>query len=160
VTAVSSQLLVKTVGSLEFESNSALTSINLPFLTFTGSNLQFGGAALSTVDFSSLTYSGGSLLCSSNPLLTSLHLSLLSTLVLNLQIRTNPSLTFASLPNLTFIGGGIYICSNNALFTIPSGPPNAPTGGFVVTGSSKGQNTCHLKQGTNTCSPVNYNTCP
>jgi hypothetical protein len=88
-----------------------------------------------------------------NALLATLSFPSLST-VASLDIRTNPSLTFAHLPKLTFIGGQLSICANNAAFIIPSGPPNAPTGGFVVTGPSKGQPNCNLQQGNMTCSAV------
>jgi hypothetical protein len=73
-----------------------------------------------------------------------------------LSIRFNPSLTFASLPKLTYISQNIYICKNNAAFRIPSGPPDAPTGGLTSAGL-KGTTLCYFQQGASTCSTV---TCP
>jgi hypothetical protein len=76
----------------------------------------------------------------------------------SLFILTNPSLTFAHLPKLTFIGDRIFICVNNADFVIPSGPPDAPTGGLVVTGSFKNTESCLYQHGAVDCS--SFVTCP
>jgi hypothetical protein len=107
-----------------------------------------------TVTASLLTYMGGHLLIQSNTALATIILPSLSAVVRDLRIQTNAALTFAHLPKLTFIGGWVRICSNNAAFLIPSNPPNAPAGGLVVTGGSKGQSNCYLQQGSSTCSFV------
>jgi hypothetical protein len=113
--------------------------------------------ALATINLPSLTYMGGSLNIYSNVALTTISLPSLSTVVVFLQIYSSPSLTFASLPKLTFIGTSIGICQNNAAFRVPSGPPDAPTGGLTSAGR-KGQNACSFQHGASTCSESD--TCP
>jgi hypothetical protein len=110
------------------------------------------------VTSSLLTYAGENLVISSNAVLATIILPSLSTVTGYLSIVSNPSLTLAHLPKLTFIGDRIFFLENNAAFRIPSGPPDAPTGGLVVTGSLKGTNNCHLNQGSTTGGP--YETCP
>jgi hypothetical protein len=78
--------------------------------------------------------------------------------VKSLVILDNPFLTFTHLPKLTFIGDAIFICANNADFVIPSGPPDAPAGGLVVTGSLKNTDNCFYQQGAVDCS--SFVTCP
>jgi hypothetical protein len=133
---VTSSLLTHTLGYLWIFNNAALTKIDLPSLG---------------------TLSGSYLSIRINNALATINLPSLSILTGYLEIRDSPSLTFVSLSKLTFIGVQILICLNNAAFTIPSGPPNAPTGGLVVTGSLKGTKNCYLQQGSGTCSLV---TCP
>jgi hypothetical protein len=111
-------------------------------------------AAITTIDFPSLGNVNGSLIIVNNTVLASIYLPSLSAVVEYFQILNNPSLTFTHLPRLTFIGGFIAICLNSPAFLIPSGPPNAPTGGLVVTGQFKGQPQCHYQQGSNVCSSL------
>jgi hypothetical protein len=134
-TALVLSLLTSSGGFLRIETNTALASINLP----------------------TLTYTSGHLTIRSNAILTTINFLSLITVVGALNIWYNPFLTFASLPKLTYIGSTIGICANNAAFRIPSGPPYAPTGGFMVNGSSKGQVHCNFQQGASTCTFV---TCP
>jgi hypothetical protein len=142
--------------SLVIDSNAALTTINLPSMAFTMNVEIRSNAALSTINIPSLTYTQ-SLTISNNAVLATINLSSLSTLVGSLTIYVNPSLTHASLPKLTYIASIIFICQNNADFVIPSGPPDAPTGGLVVTGPLKNTESCYFQQGADTCTTV---TCP
>jgi hypothetical protein len=137
-TAVTSSLLTHISGFLTIRENADLTTVSLPSLTFTGGHLE-------------IYYL--------NDALATIHLPSLSTVVGNLDIRSDISLTFVHLPKLTFIGGQILFCANNADFLIPSGPPHAPTGGFVVTGPLKGTDSCVLQQGSGSCEE-NIATCP
>jgi hypothetical protein len=135
-TAVTSSLLTYTSGHLSFRINGLITSINLPSLsTVAGTKLDFN----------------------TNTVLATITLPSLSTVLGILYIDENPSLTFVHLPKLTFIGNFIRICQNNAVFRIPTGPPNAPSNGLVVTGTNKGKVACFLQQGNATCTTV---TCP
>jgi hypothetical protein len=57
------------------------------------------------------------------------------------------------LPLLTYIDEIINICQNNADLVVPSGPPNAPTGGLVVSGQFKRTQVCFF-QVDGVCSSV------
>jgi hypothetical protein len=96
---------------------------------------------------------GGSLVIYNNAFLATIHMSSLSTVRNDLNLVSNPSLTFASLPKLTYIGTNIRICENNAAFPIPSGPPDAPIGG-LTSFYSKGFNVCQIQQGSGACANV------
>jgi hypothetical protein len=76
-----------------------------------------------------------------------------------LLIHTNTKLTYASLPQLTFIGKQLYFCGNHPSFLIPTGPPNAPQGGLAVTGQFKGMDVCWIRNGNGACS-LPYDVCP
>jgi hypothetical protein len=76
-----------------------------------------------------------------------------------ISIISNDLLTHVSLPTLTYINGFIRFCSNHQTFVIPTQPPNAPQGGFVVTGPSKGMNRCVLLDGSTACD-VSMTICP
>jgi hypothetical protein len=133
---VRSSLLTYTGGSLWIRNNDALVSIDLPHMSFVAGALDiFSNAVLPTIGLPSL-----------------------SVVISWLAIYSNPSLTLLSLPKLTHIGDHIRFCINNAVFTIPSGPPNAPTGGLVVINSQKGNEKCFLQQGAAACGPPV--TCP
>jgi hypothetical protein len=116
-------------GYLDLQSNDYLRAINLTNLRVVSKSLDiYTNAVLATISLPSL-----------------------SAVIATLRINQNPSLTLAQLPVLTFLGDRISICVNNAAFLIPSSPPNAPTGGLVVTGSNKGTSNCVLSQGSAIC---------
>jgi hypothetical protein len=115
-------------------------------------------SSVAVMTYSLLTYTDGHLFIFANTALTTIALPSLSTVVGGFDISYNAALTFAHLPKLTYIGTTIGICSNNAAFLIPSGPPDAPTGGLVVSGTNKGQKICHYQQGSGPCGGVE--TCP
>jgi hypothetical protein len=163
-------------GSFSISSNNALGSLDLPFLSTAGSlsisshveilNINLTSlsivtagdftlslnSALATISLPSLTYTEGHTVIINNAVLARINFPELSTVVRSLNIYSNPFLTFANLPQLTFIGATLGFCQNNAVFRIPSGPPNAPTGGLVVTGSYKGQPwSCWYQQGSGAC---------
>jgi hypothetical protein len=98
-----------------------------------------------------LTYINGYLDINSNTRLATVLLPSLAVVGDDFTFLYNPALTLAQFPSLTFIGNRILFCSNNAAFRIPSGPPNAPTGGLVVTGAAKGRLSCFLQQGSGEC---------
>jgi hypothetical protein len=127
-------------GCARLRASRAITSSSVTFLT----------ASL-------LTYAGGYLEIRTNAVLATIRLPQLSTVVGFLTIHSNPSLTFIHLPKLTFIGDRLFFCDNNAAFLIPSGPPDAPVGGFAVTGFWKGTKNCFFQQGNATCTYMN---CP
>jgi hypothetical protein len=110
--------------------------------------------ALATISIPSLSTVLGDLSIDTNAVLATISLPSLSIVIEILSIRFNPSLTLASFPQLTFIGEKIHICANNAAFRIPNGPPDAPTGGLVITGPSKGTINCSLQEGNATCISV------
>jgi hypothetical protein len=151
-TAVTSSLLTSTGRGLDVQINAFLGNINLPSLTYIGGYLLIrSNPVLDTINLSSLRTVTRDLETRSNAVLATINLPSLSTVVGDLQIFSNPSLTFVHLPKLTFIGSRISLCANNALFRIPSGPPDAPTSGLVVGGSYKGTNSCQLQGGSGTC---------
>jgi hypothetical protein len=106
-----------------------------------------------------LTLANGYLYLQSNSVLATIHLPALSAVRGYLSIQSHPFLTLVHLPKLTFIGDRLFFCENNAAFRIPSGPPDAPTGGLVVTSSHKNQAQCYVQQGSDFCNGA-YVTCP
>jgi hypothetical protein len=88
-----------------------------------------------------------------NVVLATIILQSLSSIKGTFVLRFNPLLTLLHLPMLTFISEYMNICMNNAVFVIPTGLPNAPIGGLVVTGSYKGTYNCKFQSGT-VCSTV------
>jgi hypothetical protein len=136
--------------------NTLLATLNLASLTFIAGDLDIRtNVVLANINFTSLTYIRGYLHIENNAVLA-VNLPSLSTVAGFLAILGNPSLTFASLPNLTLIELNIAICANNDAFRIPSGPPDAPNGGLTSAGA-KDQPECYFQQGNGTCSFV---TCP
>jgi hypothetical protein len=138
---------------------SSATTVTSSLLMFASGHLNItANAALSAIIFPSLsTVVGRYLGIYSNALLATVNLPSLSTVIGYLAIQFNPSLTFTHLPKLTHIGDRLFICQNSASFTIPSVPPNVPTGGLVVTGSNKSQPSCYYQQGSGLCVYIN---CP
>jgi hypothetical protein len=138
-------------------SATVLTSSLLTHIVDGNLNILYNDA-LATISLGSLTHIGGSLGIYTHNVLTTINLPSLSAMSGDLYIFDNPSLTFAHLPKLTFIEFSIGICQNNAAFRIPSGPPDAPTGGLVVTGQYKGTPSCRLQDGASPC--ASRTTCP
>jgi hypothetical protein len=127
----------------------ALTSARLTYAA--GYIVIDTNAALRTINFPWLNTIGGDLNVYSDVTLATISLPALDTVLGALIIRFNPILTHIHLPKLTFIGGHVFFCANDATFTIPSGPPDAPTGGFKVSGSNKGTMNCQFQQGSASC---------
>jgi hypothetical protein len=87
----------------------------------------------------------------SNQFVGSFSFASLSIVNGKLSLSDNLSLTYVYLPKLTYINGAIVICGNNEAFMVPSGPPNAPSGGLLVTGADKGKPLCRLQDGASSC---------
>jgi hypothetical protein len=117
------------VGNFSFWNNTQLTLISLPSLTWVNG-------------YFDIRY---------HDALTVASFPALSRITDTLYVETNPAFTYLNVPKLTYIGGWMDFCENNAAFRIPSGPPNAPTGGLKVTGSRKGTEFCFLMQGDGVC---------
>jgi hypothetical protein len=114
--------------------------------------------ALTSINFPVYTTANSLLAFNTNSALTEVLLPSLSTVKGYFQLRDNTALTYVNVPKLTYIGDYIVLCQNSPAFSIPSGQPNAPAGGLVVTGAKKGTVNCVLQQGTGSCDT--YVTCP
>jgi hypothetical protein len=133
-------------------SSSPATVIAAPQLTYASGYLRINNNDLLTIlNMTSLESVYGYLSVYSNPALPSVSFPSLRSVGGYFSIVTSPALTYASLPKLTFLGDRIYFCANHADFVIPASPPTAPLGGLVVTGPSKGAQSCILEQGTKLC---------
>jgi hypothetical protein len=106
------------------------------------------------------TYINGYFDISTNPQLTRLDFPSLSTVIGYLYVQSNFQLTYTYVPKLTFIGGSITICGSHSSFAVPSGPPNGPAGGLVVTGFFKGTGNCYIRSGAVLCRNPVYSSCP
>jgi hypothetical protein len=109
--------------------------------------------ALAAISLASLA-EVGSMYVDENDVLTTVSFPLLSVVGTHLDIHNDVALTLAHLPKLTYIGGYIFFCQNNAAFVIPDGPPNAPLGGLEVIEANKGKTICRLQQGAGVCTNV------
>ena len=159
-TQLSSSLLQFTDGYLDIQSNGTLTRIDFPSLSSVGGTLQISShTALTSIDLPSLTSVGEHLYINTNTALTRIDFPSLGAVGGNLFMYSNSMLTDLHLPKLIKIVSYIYFCQNHASFRIPSGPPDAPSGGLVVTGQYKGRNSCYLQQGAGLCSGLNV-ICP
>jgi hypothetical protein len=105
-----------------------------------------------------LTYALGWLYITENTDLGTINLPNLSGVGASLSISINPSLTVVRLPKLTYLATTFFFCENHISFVVPTGPPNAPSGGFKVTGQWKGQMNCIISNGATEC--VTLNICP
>jgi hypothetical protein len=158
LTRVIFPLLTSLGGMLSFSDNAALTHINMTALSRVDGGFIFVTApSLTRVDFPDLRFVGIEMTFQST---TATHVSLPSlTHVGNaMTFLLNSALTSVHLPKLTFLGFTITFCQNHASFVIPSGLPDAPTGGLVVTGPFNGRSFCYLKQGASPCSTTDA--CP
>jgi hypothetical protein len=145
--------LTYVAGYLSIQTNS-FVSMQFPSLSIVREYADvLSNTKLPILSFLSLSYVGGYLQVAMNPVLVYASFPSLTAVVGFLSIRFNPALTYASLPKLTHISEAILFCQNHADFRIPSGPPDAPTGGLVVTGQLKGANSCFFQQGAGTCAP-------
>ena len=139
---------------IQFVDCNALTRADFPSLLRLNTGLAFHrNIALTRISCPLLTYSHG-LFIVSNAKLTRIDFPVLSLLDAELEVQSNAKLTYTHLPKLTYISGFIRFCINSATFVIPTGTPNAPSGGLKVTGALKGTLQCTLKSGAGACSPV------
>jgi hypothetical protein len=114
---------------------STATNLTNPVLTRAeGYLVVYTNNMLTRVDFASLSYVGGAL-----------------------DINSNPTLTFGSLPRLSQVRGTFGICQNAPSFVIPNPASGtaAPPGLTSVT--RKGQPNCYFQNGSATCA---IGTCP
>jgi hypothetical protein len=168
-------------GSLTFQENKLLTTLNLPALVVSSSLRVIDNDALrssssplllsalllfiqsnlvlTSVDLRSLRNVGSSLSVVDNAALTRLDLPVLQSIGAHFELMTNPALSWLSVPVLGNIQGYIYICSNSAKFALLPGPPISPPGGLKVSGALKGTAGCRLEQGTSACN-LPFDICP
>jgi hypothetical protein len=160
--------------NLNVSSNSALAHINLPMLTLIGDDLiVVNNPALTYTLFSKLTHLGNDLFVQTNALVPRLSFPLLTrsgimeitnnavltlinapkldVVLMRLVVSQNPLLTYLNVPLLDSIGDYIKICENGVGFLVPTGSPNAPSGGLDVTGTKSGTRACQMANGTGTC---------
>jgi hypothetical protein len=145
--------VLTTIGrDLAIQTNAALASLHAPSLTYIAGSMIFQtNGLLAALNLTSLRVVNSYIQIRTNNLLARIDLPDLSVVNSDLGVYSNPALTFVSLPKLTFIGGIIQFCENHADFRIPSGPPDAPLGGLVVSGSKKNQMQCYRKSGSALC---------
>lgn len=104
----------------EIKGNPALTSIDLPALTSSGSLLIQGNDLSAGLALDNLQALGTWLKIESNPELTDVSLPSLRTVPGHLMIRNNESLGTIALPALETAGGFLMIENNDALTTVGS----------------------------------------
>ena len=150
-TKLSASLLQVVNGLFYIDSNSAMTRIDLPSLTSVQGDFSLANSGVSSIDVTALAFVGTALIVAANPTLTRFDVPSLSIVGGYLNFNTNAMLTLASLPKLTYINDRLLFCANNPAFMIPSGPPNAPAGGLVVSGANKNRPACFLFQGAQPC---------
>lgn len=124
--------------SMRLDEPDALTSLSAPVLaTVTGLYIVYN-AALPSVSFPMLTWSGYFADLSNNSALTSISLPLLTTVVSSFVLDTDPALTSLSVPSLEAVGvppvvGGDLIVRSTALTSLSFPALASVSQNFIVT---------------------------